>query len=202
MYFPTNLPVFVRPDGAATGQFIIQLRTIRTSFGTGIKRELQGLIATLMDIPQEDVIVVRVSDFNQATVIVCAGDFAGFFNSLNSRDPMFDSTILEAAYSQYAFWDVPCVDPLSVIPDLPADDGNSPAEPPTYSFSTFNIPINNESPESPESPRALAPSSAYVTDSLLILGDDDEFIIVKINGAALNSPLSWLVLVLTLLLVV
>merc|ERR1712232_99108 len=205
LYFPTNLPFFVQPAGAATGQFIIQLRSIRTSFGDGIKRELQTIIATMMDIPLQDVIVVRVSDFQQATVIICAGDFAGFFNSLNRRDPIFDGTVLEAAYSQYAFWDVPCVDPLSILPDLPEDDGASPADP-TYSyidFSTFRPPIRNDSPDSPESPRALAPSSAYVTDSLLILGDDDEFIIVKVNDATtIQAPLFLLVALLTLLIIV
>ena len=198
MSFPVNLPVFVQPGGASTGEFIVQLRQLRNSIGDGIGRELRSLIASQLNIPLESVLVIRVSAFEQATVIVCSGDFTGYFNKLNRRDPMFDGTILEAGYSQFAFYGVPCQDPSVNLPQVPAQP---PVKVPdqTYSKSTFKF--SPEDPKTPGSPLPLAPESRYLTrESLVVIPiDDDDFFIIRVSNNSFQVMPSFFLLVAVLL---
>jgi len=207
--FPDDLPIFSQPGGANTGQAIIQLRTIivpfKKNFGDGIAREVQEIIARVMDISLDAVIVVRISEFDQATVIVCTGDIDGFFNSLNSQDEIFDNTVLDNAYCEFIFWGVPCDDPLN-RGDLPSVSNGSP-EPETseyyYDFSTFRFPQNLNSPP-PGSPPALVPSSRYVSGDgqVIIPIDDDDIVVVNVNGSDVLKPFVLFSVVVALLLAV
>jgi len=140
-----------------------------------------------MNIPLDAVIVVRISEFDQATVIVCTGNIDDFFNDLNSQDPIFDDTVLDNAYCEFIFWGVPCNDPLN-RQDLPSVSGGTPAtsQETTYEFdfSTFRFPQNINSPP-PGSPSSAVPSSRYISGDgqVVIPIDDDDFVVINVNGS-------------------
>eukprot|EP00339_Tiarina_fusa_P026664 CAMPEP_0117044834 /NCGR_PEP_ID=MMETSP0472-20121206/31049_1 /TAXON_ID=693140 ORGANISM="Tiarina fusus, Strain LIS" /NCGR_SAMPLE_ID=MMETSP0472 /ASSEMBLY_ACC=CAM_ASM_000603 /LENGTH=333 /DNA_ID=CAMNT_0004756669 /DNA_START=86 /DNA_END=1087 /DNA_ORIENTATION=+ len=193
--FPDNLPIFVQPPGASTGEIIIQLRTIivnNKNFGTGIAREVQETIAFYMNIPLDAVIVVRISEFDQATVIVCSGEIDEFFNLLNEQSIIFDNTVLDNAYSQFIFWNVPCRDPLDPF-ELPSYSNGSPLPSSQvttyeYDFSTFRFPGQNlRSPDSPSSTSRLSPGK-YVSSGVNF-DDDDNVIVINVNNTDSLEPL-------------
>lgn len=191
--FPYYLPDFLQPAGVQTGEVIIQLRTVEYSFGVGISRQLQETIAIMMDIPLEAVIVIRITAYQQATVIICGGDIDGFFNSLNNREAVFDDTMLDNAYSEFIFWGVPCRNPLD---DLPIYDNPPSPDDTTYDvgfdFSTFRFPedyLNSpESPSSDSSSSGIASSRYLSNGNIVIPIDDDDYFIIE-NDAALLNPL-------------
>jgi len=201
---PVDLPFFVQPGGVSTGELYIQLRVFTYGFGYGVEDELRRVIAIIMDIPVAAVEVIKIEVNQLASVVICTGNIATFANQLNEGANGFDGTILEGAYIQFLFWDVPCLNPLD-SENLPTYSGVTYSDPnesdsPLFDFSTFRFP-NQPDESTADSPPALAPSSKYVSGSNVIVPiDDDEFIVIDVNtGTSLYIFTLLVILIATLL---
>jgi len=201
---PVDLPFFVQPGGVSTGELYIQLRVFTYGFGNGVEDDLRRVIAIIMDIPLAAVEVIKIEVNQLASVVICTGNIATFANQLNEGASGFDGTILEGAYIQFLFWDVPCLNPLD-DENLPSFSGETYSDPnqsdsPLFDFSTFNFP-NQPDESTADSPPALAPSSKYVSGSNVIVPiDDDEFIVINVNtGTSLCIFTVLIILIATLL---
>ena len=185
---PSSSPIiFVQPAGITTGEIILylNLENVGKTAGDGVAVDLRYVISQYLQVPLEAVIVLSISKFAQASVIICNSSGIGeFINQLNLDDPIFDGTILESAKCDYVFWGVACDNPLSSMSSIDVERATPTTNPnpfPDINFTTFDFPYY-----APPPPDSLSgyPSSLYLSSGpVRIQVDDDEYLLINVDSA-------------------